>query len=95
MHQNDMCEFLKLSLKELFFFGQSMQILKRNLKRFEKLFRIVTTRPVSRRSGDNAGGEGGWEAFKSSHQLQHSSDSQHSNSNQPKSPSPKARSILI
>lgn len=35
-----------------------MQILKRNLKRFEKLFRIVITRPVSRRRGDNAGGEG-------------------------------------
>lgn len=28
------------------------------MKRFEKLFRIVITRPVSRRSGNNAGGEG-------------------------------------
>lgn len=36
-----------------------MQIfLKRNLKRFEKLFWIVITRPVSRRSGDIAGGKG-------------------------------------
>lgn len=37
----------------------------------------------------------GLEAFKSSQQLQHSSDSHYSNSNQPKSPSPKARSVLM